>query len=331
MFSKRIDFERADADFQKVLSIDPENAAVKKEIALMKKRMAKETAKSKKQFGGMFDKLAAADKKKRDAEALLNPPAPAPAPAPEPEEEAAEPLNLAEEDAGDEDGEVPTMAEAAKVFDEGDSVQAARAFTRIVKADDSNSEAWRMLGQCHADNDDDRKAVRCLAAAVDKDGSNLKALASIGVALFNEGQADRALLMLRQWVTQHPDYKPLSDTSAVTVDEVAKMYQKVVAQGATDPEPRVVLGVLYNLSKEFDEAADVLREASKLAPNDYTLWNKLGATLANCGNAQEALYAYQHALDLRPKYIRGCKSSTQAICRYLRFTCSDKLFCVHQM
>ena len=39
VFSKRIDFERADADFQKVLSIDPENAAVKKEIALMKKKM----------------------------------------------------------------------------------------------------------------------------------------------------------------------------------------------------------------------------------------------------------------------------------------------------
>ena len=52
-------------------------------------------------------------------------------------------------------------------------------------------------------------------------------------------------------------------------------YQKVVAQGAADPEPRVVLGVLYNLSKEFDEAADVLREAVKLAPDDYTLWNKV--------------------------------------------------------
>ena len=230
IYSKRINFERADADFKKVLSIDPENAAVKKEIALMKKRMAKETAKSKKQYGGMFDKLAAADKKKCDAEALLNPPAPAPAVEPEAEAKAkaeaaaAEPLNLAEEDAGDEDGKVPTMAEALKVFDEGDSVQAARAFTRIVKADDSNSEAWLLLGQCHADNDDDRKAVRCLATAVDKDGSNLKALAAIGVALFNEGQADRALLMLRQWVTQHPEYKALSDTSAVTVDEVAKMY-----------------------------------------------------------------------------------------------------------
>ena len=198
------------------------------------------------------------------------------------------------------------MEEALKLFDSGDSVQAARAFTRIVKSDEDNSEAWRLLGQCHADNDDDRKAVRCLAAAVQKDPSNLKALASIGVAYFNEGQSDRALQHLRQWVEHHPEYKHLSDESAKTVDEVAEVFKKVVAQGATDPEPRVVLGVLYNLSKEFDDAADVLRQASKLAPDDYTLWNKLGATLANCGNAQEALYAYQHALDLRPKYIRGC-------------------------
>ena len=302
IYSKRTDFDRAQADFDKLLSVDPDNAPVKKELALLKKRVAKETAKSKKQFGGMFDKMAASDKKKQK----LNPPAPEPAPEPAPAPAPPpEPLNLAEEDAGEEDGEVPTMEEALEQFNGGDSVQAARAFTRIVKDDEDNSEAWRLLGQCHADNDDDRKAVRCLAASVDKDPSNLKALAAIGVAYFNERLTDLALDHLRKWVDNHPEYKALSDEKATGVDEVAEMYKKVVKQGAEDPEPRVVLGVLYNLSQEYDDAADVLREASRQAPNDYTLWNKLGATLANCGNAQEALYAYQHAVDLRPKYIRG--------------------------
>ena len=53
-------------------------------------------------------------------------------------------------------------------------------------------------------------------------------------------------------------------------------YQKVVAQGAADPEPRVVLGVLYNLSKEFDEAADVLRQV----PGQADQINRQGQPLA---------------------------------------------------
>ena len=132
-----------------------------------------------------------------------------------------------------------------------------------------------------------------------------KALAAIGVAYFNERLTDLALDHLRKWVDNHPEYKALSDEKATGVDEVAEMYKKVVKQGAEDPEPRVVLGVLYNLSQEYDDAADVLREASRQAPNDYTLWNKLGATQANSAQSEESLHAYHQALETRPNYVRA--------------------------
>ena len=51
--------------------------------------------------------------------------------------------------------------------------------------------------------------------------------------------------------------------------------------------------------------------ASSLIPylassrSDYSLWNKLGATLANSQRSEEALPAYHRALDLKPKYARG--------------------------
>ena len=129
--------------------------------------------------------MAKQDQKKE----RLNPPtktSPAPAPATPPP--PPQPLDLAEEDAGEEQGQVPHIEDARKIYESGDSVEAARAFTRICKDDEDNSEAWRMLGQCHADNDDDPKAIRCLVSAVEKDAENLKALAAIGVAYFNGAQ-----------------------------------------------------------------------------------------------------------------------------------------------
>jgi peroxin-5 len=43
----------------------------------------------------------------------------------------------------------------------------------------------------------------------------------------------------------------------------------------------------------------------KITVQDYSLWNKLGATLANSGRSSEAISAYQKALDLKPNYMRA--------------------------
>ena len=43
-----------------------------------------------------------------------------------------------------------------------------------------------------------------------------------------------------------------------------------------DADVCIVLGVLYNLSREFDEARASFKTALKLKPQDYSLWNKLG-------------------------------------------------------
>ena len=42
-----------------------------------------------------------------------------------------------------------------------------------------------------------------------------------------------------------------------------------------------------------------------ITPDNYSLHNKLGATLANSNNSEEALTVYAQALNLRPKYARG--------------------------
>jgi peroxin-5 len=42
-----------------------------------------------------------------------------------------------------------------------------------------------------------------------------------------------------------------------------------------------------------------------VSPEDYTLWNKLGATLANSMRSDEAIDAYIQGLDIKPNYVRA--------------------------
>jgi Flp pilus assembly protein TadD len=57
---------------------------------------------------------------------------------------------------------------------------------------------------------------------------------------------------------------------------------------------QVVLGVLYNVSRDYDAAVTSLQSALQLGrQGDHSLWNKLGATLANSNRSEEALPAYE--------------------------------------
>jgi peroxin-5 len=49
---------------------------------------------------------------------------------------------------------------------------------------------------------------------------------------------------------------------------------------------------------------DCLRSAASLNPDNYTIWNKLGATLANGKRPGEALECYEKALAIKPRYAR---------------------------
>lgn len=63
-----------------------------------------------------------------------------------------------------------------------------------------------------------------------------------------------------------------------------------------DADVHIVLGVLYNLSREYDKAIESFRTALKLKPQDYSLWNKLGATQANSVQSADAILAYQQVI-----------------------------------
>jgi peroxin-5 len=71
------------------------------------------------------------------------------------------------------------------------------------------------------------------------------------------------------------------------------LFNDAAQMSPEDADVHVVLGVLYNLSREYDKAITSFKTAVQLKPQDYSLWNKLGATQANSIQSADAILAYQ--------------------------------------
>lgn len=78
--------------------------------------------------------------------------------------------------------------------------------------------------------------------------------------------------------------------------QVARLFNEAAELSPDDADVHIVLGVMYNLSREYDKAIASFERALKLKPQDYSLWNKLGATQANSIQSADAIMAYQQVL-----------------------------------
>ncbi|KAL8520865.1 hypothetical protein ACS0TY_011427 [Phlomoides rotata] len=65
------------------------------------------------------------------------------------------------------------------------------------------------------------------------------------------------------------------------IPDMVGLFNEAAKLSPNDVVVHIVLGVLYNLSREYDKAIEAFQTALKLKPRDYSLWNKLGATQAN--------------------------------------------------
>lgn len=207
-------------------------------------------------------------------------------------------------------GQTENFQRGVEFFQSGHLDDAILAFEAEVQQHPENSEAWRMLGECHAENDEDKSAIICLERAVEEDPYNLSALLALGVSHVNELNPQGAIKSLKAWVQHNPKFHGLeiqldeySDGSMM--DEVMQLMLQACAHDPADTDVQVVLGVLYNVSKDYDAAVASFRSAAEARPSEYSLWNKLGATLANSSRSSDAIPAYHRALEGKPRYARG--------------------------
>ncbi|XP_054715772.1 peroxisomal targeting signal 1 receptor-like [Uloborus diversus] len=210
--------------------------------------------------------------------------------------------------------------EGLKKLASGDLPSAVLLFEAAVKKNPEQIEAWQYLGTSQAKNEQDPAAIAAFKRCLELDPDNLTALMALAVSYTNESMQAQACETLIRWLHKNPKYSHLvesthlddtSSVSSILSSEKHKAARDMFIAAArinpTNPDPDIQngLGVLFNLSGDYDKAIDCFRAALQVKPDDSLLWNRVGATLANSNRSGEAIEAYYRALELYPGFIRS--------------------------
>uniref|UniRef100_A0A665V460 Peroxisomal biogenesis factor 5-like b n=1 Tax=Echeneis naucrates TaxID=173247 RepID=A0A665V460_ECHNA len=197
---------------------------------------------------------------------------------------------------------------------DGDLNTAVLLLEAAILQDPQDAEAWQVLGMTQAENENEQAAIVSLQRCLELRPNNLQALMALAVSFTNNGKQHEACDALRGWISHNPRYKHLvpehrgpPTPARSELQDVLPLFQDAALLNldCVDPDLQTGLGVLFNLSSDFNKAVEAFTAALSVRPQDYLLWNRLGATLANGSRSEEAVDAYTRALELQPGFIRS--------------------------
>ncbi|KZV74433.1 TPR-like protein [Peniophora sp. CONT] len=179
-----------------------------------------------------------------------------------------------------------------------------------VQREPTNARAWFDLGVKQQENERESLALSALRRAVGLDPEHLPAWLALATASTNEGLRGETVRAVREWIVCNERYSGVVAAHGgpgETMESVVQCLIAIARAGGADVDAdvQVALGVLLNADEDYEKARDCFHAALGVRPDDWVLYNRVGATLANSGGSENATAFYYRALELNPAYIRA--------------------------
>jgi peroxin-5 len=201
-------------------------------------------------------------------------------------------------------------------------------------------EAWYSLGVKQQENEREGKAILALKRALTLDPAHLPSWLALAISSTNDNDRMGTYNAIKEWVERNEQYQGAAESFKLklgngTADKsMTEKFDDLVqcliemARSSTgvevDADVQIALAVILNtidvsrlvllsprclglteLIQDYAKSRDCFLAALAVRPDDWLLYNRVGATLANSGHSEQAVGYYHKALELNPAYIRA--------------------------
>ena len=196
------------------------------------------------------------------------------------------------------------VALAIRLHQEGRLADAQSIYRQILDADPKNTDALHYLGVIAHQTGDSKAAVDLIEQAIQEAPDDAPLYSNLGEAQRALGDLDGAIASYRQAVDIDPSF-PMAHNNlgntfadAGRLEEARACYETAMSLDAADPQIRFNYA---NLLVEMGRPEDAIEEYRKIidsAPRFPVAWNALGMAAEAAGKMDDAVNAFQSALDL---------------------------------
>ena len=119
----------------------------------------------------------------------------------------------------------------------------------------------------------------------------------LGVSCTNELVEKDAKNYLHDWLKYHPDYAHIAgvqESTSLDFVQLKEIFDQAHMMKPQDTQVLMALGILNFISRNYVEASECFVLGIK----------EFGACMSNNMDLEQAVAAYEQALDLRPNYVR---------------------------
>ncbi|KAF7782317.1 hypothetical protein Agabi119p4_1693 [Agaricus bisporus var. burnettii] len=184
-----------------------------------------------------------------------------------------------------------------------------------VQREMTNARAWFDLGVKQQENEREHKALQALQRAVELDPTHLPSWLALAISYTNDNNRQGTYDAVEEWVKRNDRYatdqSATASASLSSHERYTQLVDRLIAMardgtnGEIDADIQIALAVLLNTNEDYEKAQDCFKTALAIRPDDWLLYNRVGATMANSGRAEDAIQYYYKALELNPGYIRA--------------------------
>lgn len=173
-------------------------------------------------------------------------------------------------------------------LDQGRYNEATAAYSQALKVKADYVPAYQPLAYSLARLNRFPEATETLNQALQYDPNNAEIYNNLAFAYVHAGQYEEAIKAGRQAITL------LGQTGQAYKQEL-QIRNEVLSNAYKN------LGNAYNGLKQYNEAADALKHATEIEPNNAAAYFNLGLALHSGGRYSEAIEAYKAVIKLRPE------------------------------